>query len=312
MIHRDIKPGNIIIRPDGAFSLVDFGTVRDGLRPEGGSTVVGTFGYMAPEQFQGRAFPATDVYSVGALILALISGRSPETLPHQGLAIDVQASVGGAVPPIWVDALRRMVTIDPDARPSSLKPILAMISQDSAAAETETTSQSTQPAYDETGGSREPDASFTVMVGSGLGIIPLVLLTVARLALWFSLGVVVPTVRFALAPLFGQGLKRAAQRASQAGRIARTHLANLSRHIQRAEPFVLQGRHYRRQGYASGGWREARKAWRSDAKDWRRRVRIKEATQGRRPEHRKAGSIFSDAESSPRDGIPPKKESGSQ
>ena len=97
VIHRDIKPGNIIVRPDGRFSLVDFGSVRDGLRPDGGSTVVGTFGYMAPEQFQGRALPASDVYAVGALVLSLLTGKGPEELPHKGLGIDVEASLGGAV-----------------------------------------------------------------------------------------------------------------------------------------------------------------------------------------------------------------------
>ncbi|HEY4157931.1 MAG TPA: serine/threonine-protein kinase, partial [Polyangiaceae bacterium] len=59
IIHRDLKPGNVIRRPDGSFVFVDFGSVRDRLKPEGGSTVVGTFGYMAPEQFQGRALPAS-------------------------------------------------------------------------------------------------------------------------------------------------------------------------------------------------------------------------------------------------------------
>ena len=53
VVHRDIKPGNIIRRSDGSYTLVDFGAVRDRLKPEGGSTVVGTFGYMAPEQFPG-------------------------------------------------------------------------------------------------------------------------------------------------------------------------------------------------------------------------------------------------------------------
>ena len=61
IIHRDIKPGNVIRRADGSFAFVDFGSVRDQLKPEGGSTVVGTFGYMAPEQFQGRALPGSDV-----------------------------------------------------------------------------------------------------------------------------------------------------------------------------------------------------------------------------------------------------------
>ena len=86
IIHRDIKPGNVILRRDGSFAFVDFGSVRDQLKPEGGSTVVGTFGYMAPEQFQGRALPGSDVYAVGATALSLVTGREPEDLPHRGLA----------------------------------------------------------------------------------------------------------------------------------------------------------------------------------------------------------------------------------
>jgi serine/threonine protein kinase len=53
VIHRDLKPSNVLRRPDGSFAFVDFGAVRDRMRADG-STVVGTFGYMAPEQFQGR------------------------------------------------------------------------------------------------------------------------------------------------------------------------------------------------------------------------------------------------------------------
>ena len=68
VVHRDIKPANLTFRrPDGSYAFVDFGAVtKDNLRPEGGSTVVGTFGFMAPEQFQGRALPGSDVYGVGA------------------------------------------------------------------------------------------------------------------------------------------------------------------------------------------------------------------------------------------------------
>ena len=87
VVHRDIKPGNIIRRPDGSFALVDFGAVRDRLRPAGGSTVVGTFGFMAPEQFQGRASSASDVYGLGATALTMLTGTAPEDLPHEGLGI---------------------------------------------------------------------------------------------------------------------------------------------------------------------------------------------------------------------------------
>jgi Protein kinase domain len=124
VIHRDLKPGNVIRRPDGSFAFVDFGAVRDKLRPEGGSTVVGTFGYMAPEQFQGRALPASDVYAIGATALSLLTGRQPEDLPHKGLAIDVRAALGGGTDRALVDALVAMLDPDPDRRPGRIAPVL--------------------------------------------------------------------------------------------------------------------------------------------------------------------------------------------
>jgi serine/threonine protein kinase len=61
MVHRDVKPRNVVRRQDGSFVFVDFGTVAELISRRGASTVVGTIGYMAPEQLQGRAMPASAV-----------------------------------------------------------------------------------------------------------------------------------------------------------------------------------------------------------------------------------------------------------
>lgn len=124
VIHRDLKPGNVIRRPDGSFAFVDFGAVRDKLRPKGGSTVVGTFGYMAPEQVQGRAMPASDVYAVGATAVAMLSGCEPEELPHRGLGIDVARALPGREARL-VRVLERMLEPDPERRASRIAPLIA-------------------------------------------------------------------------------------------------------------------------------------------------------------------------------------------
>lgn len=82
VVHRDIKPSNIIRRPDGTLALIDFGAAQNAL-PEtvGGSTVIGTPGYMAIEQLMGRAVPASDVYALGATLIQLATRTEPSKLP---------------------------------------------------------------------------------------------------------------------------------------------------------------------------------------------------------------------------------------
>ena len=120
VIHRDVKPANVVRRGDGSYVLVDFGAVSDSLRRGTGSTVVGTMGYMAPEQLQGRALPASDVYAVGATALAALTGVEPEKLPHKGLRVDVRAALAGKASPELVASLERMLEPDPDDRAPSL------------------------------------------------------------------------------------------------------------------------------------------------------------------------------------------------
>jgi len=85
VIHRDIKPQNIIRREDGKVFLVDFGAVQDVYHNTvtGGSTVVGTYGYMAPEQFRGQAVLATDLYALGATLIFLLTEYLDSQALHQ-------------------------------------------------------------------------------------------------------------------------------------------------------------------------------------------------------------------------------------
>ncbi|MEO0374666.1 MAG: serine/threonine-protein kinase [Cyanobacteria bacterium P01_A01_bin.17] len=95
VIHRDIKPQNVIRQQNGQIFLVDFGSVQDTFRQNvtRGSTVVGTFGYMAPEQFRGQAVPSTDLYGLGTTLLFLLIGDSPADLPQRKLKIDFRAAL---------------------------------------------------------------------------------------------------------------------------------------------------------------------------------------------------------------------------
>lgn len=89
VIHRDIKPSNLMRRPDGSVALIDFGAVQSVLPgAEGGSTIIGTSGYMPVEQLMGRAKPATDLYALGATAIHLLSHRHPADLPMKQMALE--------------------------------------------------------------------------------------------------------------------------------------------------------------------------------------------------------------------------------
>ena len=88
VIHRDIKPSNILLtnrsgNSVGEIYLVDFGCVQTTASKEYRTiTVVGTYGYIPPEQFGGKAVPASDLYSLGMTIIYLVTGIHPAELPQ--------------------------------------------------------------------------------------------------------------------------------------------------------------------------------------------------------------------------------------
>ncbi|MCT7995776.1 serine/threonine protein kinase [Laspinema olomoucense] len=109
VVHRDIKPQNIIRQSKGKVFLVDFGAVQDTYRHTltSGSTIVGTYGYMAPEQFRGQAKPPTDLYGLGATLLFLLTHKDPADFPEKRMKIDFRPYVN--LTPEFADWLENLL-----------------------------------------------------------------------------------------------------------------------------------------------------------------------------------------------------------
>lgn len=138
VIHRDLKPHNIMRRSAagrgsdrgaGHLVLMDFGSVRDAFQdPQmGGRTVAGTFGYMAPEQFRGDAFPQSDLYALGVTAVVLLSRRAPEDLMVAGQALEWEDAVRVADPLRAI--LADLLEPDPDQRAKDASAIRRRLEQ---------------------------------------------------------------------------------------------------------------------------------------------------------------------------------------
>jgi serine/threonine protein kinase len=130
LVHRDVKPANLLVREDGVLKVADFGIARaaESTRHTQAGTLLGTAAYLAPEQIAGAdATPASDVYSLGAVLYELLTGRPPYTFSSlaelsaqqaEGLiepVRDLEPSVPHEVEAAVMHALAR----DPSFRPAS-------------------------------------------------------------------------------------------------------------------------------------------------------------------------------------------------
>jgi serine/threonine-protein kinase len=129
LVHRDVKPQNLLLGSDGVLKLGDFGIAagHDGTRLTLVGTVLGTAGYLAPEQARGEEVTAAaDIYAIGAVLYELLTGEPP-----QGIAslADLGAADGFRPPNVarripeapadLVEAVTECLAVRPEARPPS-------------------------------------------------------------------------------------------------------------------------------------------------------------------------------------------------
>jgi tRNA A-37 threonylcarbamoyl transferase component Bud32 len=130
IVHRDVKPGNVLLTPAGEVKVMDFGiaAAADGTHSTTGSGVYGTAAYISPERAAGQqARPASDVYSLGAVLYELLTGRppflgdSPMTVirAHMHQRPWPVRELAPWVPARLADACEAALAKDPAHRPSS-------------------------------------------------------------------------------------------------------------------------------------------------------------------------------------------------
>jgi serine/threonine-protein kinase len=81
VLHRDLRPSNVLVTENGLVKVADFGTSRFLEIAAHGTTVIGSPPYMAPEQFQGKAVFASDIYSLGVTMYQMLTGMMPYDTP---------------------------------------------------------------------------------------------------------------------------------------------------------------------------------------------------------------------------------------
>ncbi|WP_253767581.1 serine/threonine-protein kinase [Goodfellowiella coeruleoviolacea] len=125
IIHRDVKPSNILLDADGSAHLADFGLSRvlGSTHLTESGQLVGTPGYLAPEQvIGGEVAPAADIYALGLVLLECLRGEPEYTGTHVEIAVarlHREPHVPASLPPALAGLLRSMTASEPKARPSA-------------------------------------------------------------------------------------------------------------------------------------------------------------------------------------------------
>ncbi|GAA1279021.1 serine/threonine-protein kinase [Saccharothrix xinjiangensis] len=135
IVHRDVKPSNVLIGHDGAVKLTDFGISRaagDGTLTDSGM-ITGTPAYLAPEVARGeQPSSASDVFSLGATLYAATEGRSPYGTSDNSFGLLYRAAAGKVEPPTrsgpLTDLLTRMLDTGPDRRPT-VEEVVALLAE---------------------------------------------------------------------------------------------------------------------------------------------------------------------------------------
>ena len=127
VVHRDVKPSNILLRADGYAYLVDFGLAKalmgaESLTSDG--AMVGTPEYMAPEQSNGESDYRSDIYSLGVILYQMLTGRVPFmaespvaiSLKHIQSAPIAPSELNSEIPPMIEEVILKAMAKDPNAR----------------------------------------------------------------------------------------------------------------------------------------------------------------------------------------------------
>jgi hypothetical protein len=125
IVHRDVKPSNLMFDDYGSIRLADFGIARllGGARITGTHQAIGTMAYIAPEQLEGgEVGPPTDVYSLGLVLIECLTGRRAFDGPPAEAAaarLSRDPDIPAGLPGGWPGMLGAMTARDPHARPSA-------------------------------------------------------------------------------------------------------------------------------------------------------------------------------------------------